>query len=167
MKRLNKIFILVNALDKNLMRKQPLLKVKVAFGILVMLAGVGIIAYSGYNVHELLFTQGRTSLADLPVYGEKAIAPMLIGVLVLADGAIMCGFKRYMAAIPHFAANVAWIYGTAAFYDLLRKPVTEIAAYRDVFLFYMAATIAFATGAAVNSIPLKEKVKSAPEGEAS
>jgi hypothetical protein len=119
----------------------------------LLLGGIGLllIIVSAYYFHRLMFILGLRSSAYLDVYASSVVAPLLIGVLIVANGIFVASYRR-RAAIPLYVlGDAAWIYFVTTVQRLMIGGVLEIEQYFLPSIIFFASVILLLIGALVNS----------------
>jgi hypothetical protein len=126
---------------------------RISLGISLVVIGAIFSLYSAYNVNELIFIQERLSKSDIPLYAGKVALPMMIGLLLIIDGLIVCGFSRRSSLLLHVPANLIWILISSKLYSAIQDPTESRLTFYRIFIFIVFAACLFIGGAVVNFIP--------------
>ncbi|MBS7625720.1 hypothetical protein KEJ51_01565 [Candidatus Bathyarchaeota archaeon] len=126
---------------------------RVFLGISLVLLGAIFTLYSAYNVNELIFIQERVSRSDIPLYAGNVALPMMVGLLLIVDGLIICGFSRRSSILFHLPANLIWILISYRLYFAIQEPTEPRLTFYRIFVFMVFAACLFIGGAVVNFIP--------------
>lgn len=128
-------------------------------GILLSIAGLLLLLYSGYEFNNLFFIAKSAALSDIPLYNQLVVTPFLLGILSLLDGSVILGLKRSFSLSLHLIGNLVWLYALYTLYNNLAIPITEITAYHRVFLLSFLGLVFFVIGVIANDIPKRKVVR--------
>ncbi|MBS7650028.1 MAG: hypothetical protein QXI59_03610 [Candidatus Bathyarchaeia archaeon] len=126
---------------------------RVFLGISLVVLGAIFALYSAYNVNELVFIQERLSRSDIHLYAGNVALPMMVGLLLIVDGLIICGFSRRSSILFHVPANLIWILISYRLYFAIQEPTETRLTFYRIFVFMVFAACLFIGGAVVNFIP--------------
>lgn len=126
-------------------------------GISISVLGLLLLLFGGLEFNNLFFVQKMLSKSDIPTYDQFVVLPALLGLLVLLDGSVVLGLKRAFSLSLHLLGNFVWLYALYLGYVNLAVPVTEVAAYRQIFYLFFFGMIFFVVGIIVNDIPQRQK----------
>ncbi len=128
-------------------------------GILLSIAGLLLLLYSGYEFNNLFFIAKSAALSDIPLYNQLVVTPFLLGILSLLDGSVILGLKRSFSLSLHLIDNLVWLYALYTLYNNLAIPITEITAYHRLFLLSFLGLVFFVIGVIANDIPKRKVVR--------
>ena len=126
---------------------------RTALGILLSIAGLLLLLYSGYLFNNLFFTAKLAEVSAIPSYNQQVVTPFLLGILSLLDGSVILGLKRSFSLSLHLLGNLVWLYALYMLYNNLAIPITDITAYHQVFLLSFLGLVFFVVGVIANDIP--------------
>ena len=126
---------------------------RTALGVLLSIAGLLLLLYTGFEFNNIFFTAKMATVSDIPSYNQFVVTPFLLGVLSLLDGAVILGLKRSFSLSFHLLGNLVWLYALYMLYDNLAIPITDIAAYHEIFLLSFLGLLFFVIGVIANDIP--------------
>lgn len=118
--------------------------------------GLLLLLYSGYEFNNLFFIDRLLTVSDIPAYNSFVVMPFLLGILAQLDGSVVLGLKRSFSLSLHLLGNFVWLYALYLLYDSLAIPITDIAAYHQVFLLSFLGLIFFVIGVIANDIPKRK-----------
>ena len=118
--------------------------------------GLLLLLYSGYEFNTLFFIDRLLAVSDIPAYNGSVVTPFLLGILAQLDGSVVLGLKRSFSLSIHLLGNFVWLYALYILYDNLAIPITDIAAYHQVFLLGFLGLIFFVIGVIANDIPKRK-----------
>jgi hypothetical protein len=124
---------------------------------LLSIVGLLLLLYSAFEFNNLFFTAKMDAVSDIPSYNQLVVTPLLLGFLSLIDGAVILGLKRSFSLSLHLLGNLVWLYALYMLYDNLAIPVTDIAAYHQIFLLSFAGLVLFVIGVVINDIPKRRQ----------
>ena len=127
--------------------------VRTIVGIVVSVIGLLLLLYAGLNFNNLFFAQKMLATADIPVYGQSAVTPAFLGLLILLDGSFVLGLKRVFSLSLHVLGNFVWLVALYQLDQNLAVPTTDISAYQQVFYLVFVGVVFFIVGIIVNDIP--------------
>jgi len=133
------------------------LSARTALGILLLFAGFALLLYGGYEFNNLFFVLRTANVSAIPTYNQLVITPFLVGILALLDGSVILGLKRSFSVGFHLVGNFVWLYALYMLYNNLVLPITDIAAYHQIFMLSFLGLVFFALGAVVNDIPKRRR----------
>jgi len=122
-------------------------------GVVFSIVGLLLILYGGYEFNGLFFVSKLAAVSDIPSYNQSVVTPFLLGILALLDGSVILGLKRPFSLSLHLLGNFVWLYSLYLLYKDLAFPITDIAAYHQVFLLGFLGLLLFVVGVVVNDIP--------------
>jgi len=137
------------------------LSARTAIGLVFLIIGFLLLVYGGYEFNNLFFAARSVGVSDIPTYNQLVIMPFLVGILALLDGSVILGLKRSFSFGFHLLGNFVWLYALYMLYDKLALPITDIAAYHQIFLLSFLGLVLFAIGAITNDIPKRRTAQSA------
>jgi len=126
---------------------------RTVIGVLLSIVGLLLLVYAGFEFNYLFFTAKLAAASDIPSYNQLVVTPLLLGILSLLDGAVILGLKRSFSLGLHLLGNLVWLYALYMLYDDLAIPITDIAAYHEVFLLSFLGLVFFVIGVIANDIP--------------
>jgi len=126
---------------------------RTAIGALLSIVGLLLLLYAGSEFNYLFFTAKLAAASDIPSYNQLVVTPLLLGILSLLDGAVILGLKRSFSLSLHLLGNLVWLYALYMLYDNLAIPITDIAAYHEIFLLSFLGLVFFVIGVIANDIP--------------
>jgi hypothetical protein len=129
---------------------------RTAIGVVFSIVGLLLLLYAGYEFNNLFFVTRLTTVSDIPSYDQFVVTPFLLGILALLDGSVILGLKRPFSLSLHVLGNFVWLYALYMLYDNLAIPITDIAAYHQIFLLSFLGLIFFVVGVIANDIPKRK-----------
>jgi hypothetical protein len=126
---------------------------RTSIGVLFSILGLLLLLYGGYEFNSLFFVSKLTSVSDVPSYNQSVVMPFLVGILALLDGSVILGLKRSFSLSLHLLGNLVWLYALYLLYDNLAIPITDTAAYHQIFLLGFLGLVFFVIGVIANDIP--------------
>lgn len=129
---------------------------RTAIGVVMSILGLLLLVYSGYEFNNLFFIGRLLAVSDIPAYNGVVVTPFLLGILAQLDGSVVLGLKRSFSLSLHLLGNLVWLYALYILYDNLAIPITDIAAYHQVFLLSFLGLIFFVIGVIANDIPKRK-----------
>jgi len=126
---------------------------RTAIGVLLSVAGLLLLLYSGYHFNNLFFVTRSAAVSEIPSYNQLVVTPFLLGILSLLDGSVILGLKRSFSLGLHLLGNLVWLYSLYMLYNNLAIPITDISAYHRIFLLSFLGLVLFVIGVIVNDIP--------------
>jgi len=132
------------------------LSARTAIGVVFSIVGLLLLLYSAYDFNNLFSTTKFTAVSDIPSYSQFVVTPFLIGILALLDGSGILGLKRTISVSLHLLGNLVWLYALYKLYDDLAIPITDIAAYHQIFLLSFVGFVFFVVGVIVNAFPKRK-----------
>jgi hypothetical protein len=121
-------------------------------GLILGCLGLAVIIIAGYYFHQLMFIMGLRSSTYINLYGLHVVNPLLIGVLLIANGIFVAGFNR-KAAIPFTVlGDIAWIYFIININRLMTAETFIVEEYFIPSIIFFASLILLFTGALINSL---------------
>ena len=130
---------------------------RTALGILLLFAGFALLLYGGYEFNNLFFVLRTANVSAIPTYNQLVITPFLVGILALLDGSVILGLKRSFSVGFHLVGNFVWLYALYMLYNNLALPITDIAAYHQIFMLSFIGLVFFGLGTIVNDIPKRRR----------
>lgn len=129
---------------------------RTAIGVLLSIVGLLLLLYTGFEFNNLFFTAKLIAESDVPPYNQFVVTPFLLGLLSLIDGSVILGLKRSFSLGFHLLGNLVWLYALYMLYDKLAIPITDIAAYHEIFLLSFLGLVFFVIGVMANDIPRRK-----------
>ena len=129
---------------------------RTTIGVVMSILGLLLLLYSGYEFNNLFFIDKLLAVSDIPAYNSVVVTPFLLGILAQLDGSVVLGLKRSFSLSLHLLGNLVWLYALYILYDNLAIPITDIAAYHQVFLLSFLGLIFFVIGVIANDIPKRK-----------
>jgi hypothetical protein len=133
------------------------LTARTVVGVSISILGLLLLLFAVLDFNNLFFVQKNLSKSDIPTYDQFVVLPALLGLLVLFDGSLVLGLKRTFSLSLHLLGNFVWLYALYLVYQNLAIPVTEVAAYRQIFYLFFFGTVFFVIGTIVNDIPQRQE----------
>jgi hypothetical protein len=131
---------------------------RTAVGVVFSILGLLLLVYSGHDFNTLFFVAKSAAVSDIPTYNQLVVMPFLLGILSLLDGSVILGLKRSFSLSLHLLGNFVWLYSLYLLYDNLAIPITDIAAYHEIFLLSFLGLIFFVIGVIANDVPKRKTV---------
>ena len=131
--------------------------VRTVVGVVVSIIGLVMLLYAGLNFNNLFFVQKMLTKADIPTYGRSVATPAFLGLLVLLDGSLVLGLKRFFSLSVHLLGNFVWLLAVYQLDRNLAVPITDVSAYQQVFYLVLVGVVFFIVGVIVNEIPQRKK----------
>lgn len=129
---------------------------RTVIGVLMSILGLLLLLYSGYEFNNLFFIDKLLAVSDIPTYNGSVVTPFLLGILAQLDGSVVLGLKRSFSLSLHLLGNLVWLFALYLLYNNLAVPITDIAAYHQVFLLSFLGLIFFVIGVIANDIPKRK-----------
>lgn len=121
-------------------------------GLVIGFIGLAVIVISGYYFHQLMFILGLRSSVYLSIYGLYVINPLLISVLLIANGIFITGYNRKVAIPFYVLGDLAWIYFIILINRLMASGVLQVDQYFMPSIVFFASLILLFIGALVNTL---------------
>lgn len=126
-------------------------KARRVVGLILGGIGIALIIISAYYFHRLMFILGLRSSDYLDVYASTVVAPLLIGVLLVANGIFVASYRRWAAIPLYVLGDAAWIYFVITVQRLMSGGVVEVDQYFFPSIVFFASVILLLVGGLVNS----------------
>jgi len=128
------------------------LKGSVILALLVALIGLVLLTIGLYNFYELFFIGSFTGLENASDYARAAVAPAVLGVLLILDGIIVIGLRTKWVLLTLSLANVLWALGAVQLVNLLLIKESALSAYRQPFLAVAGALVFFILSGMIDAL---------------
>ncbi len=127
-------------------------KASVVLALTVALLGLVLFAIGLYYFNDLFFLESRTGLEDVPEYAQTAVAPVLLGVLLILDGIMVAGLRTRWVLPTLVLGNLLWAFAVIQLINLLLVRQTILVHYQLSFLAIGGAAVLFILGGIIDTV---------------
>ena len=130
------------------------LKKRSVLGLVIMLIGVAVLLYGIYNALTVEYVA-----ANVPKIVENGFVPVTIGIVLLINGVVVQGFRKYYALIIHLIANIPYALAIIHLNNLAKQtaPSTNPRDYIMATMIYWIIGIIFNIGGIIANHLAKEQ----------
>ncbi len=133
------------------------MKKRTMLGLVIMLVGVAILLYGIYKTLTIEYIA-----ANVPKIVANGFVPVTIGIVLLINGVVVQGFRKYYALIIHLIANIPYALAIIHLNNLAQQtnPSTNPRDYIMATLIYWIIGAIFNIGGIIaNHLAEKEPAK--------
>lgn len=119
------------------------MKKRTMLGLVIMLVGIAILLYGVYKTLTVEYIA-----ANVPKMVANGFVPVTIGIVLLINGVVVQGFRKYYALMIHLIANIPYALAIIGINNLAQQtnPSTNPQDYIMATLIYWIVGVVFNIG---------------------